>query len=64
MKELSINKAIVSQIFRFKQNNVLKFQSNSTSLSDADYVSLFMGIIRLIKEDTRNNLLNELNKKR
>ena len=47
--------------YLFHPKNILKFRTNNTPLvSDDELVSLFMGIIRLVRQDERESVVKEL----
>ena len=44
-------------------HTVLQFKTKRNSISDKDIMSLFMGIIRLVRENERTKILSELQDK-
>lgn len=54
------HKQINRKIFFIYKNNIIKFKQKKEMLTDNDYISLFMGIIKLIKEETVKQVLSEL----
>ena len=50
--------------FCLYKRDIIKFPKQLDILSDDDYISLFMGIIKVIKEDTKKQILSEIKKER
>ena len=44
---------------QFKKDNIVKFVNKKASLTDSELQSLFMGIVRLVKKTTTQEVLSE-----
>ena len=58
-----INKSTNYKLFCKSQTQILKFKKDTHLISDQDLISLFMGIIRIIREDERELVIKELSEK-
>ncbi len=62
VSNIKYNKAnITTSIkYRISATKVLQFHPRTNTISDKDIMSLFMGIVRLIRDNERNKILQDL----